>query len=399
MIGIVGDEISFGNEIFFDLSKLVKPAIAVIKNKGIERFVFMRGIEDDELAQFIGFLAARPDPTLTLSVDEQIARLGLRHISAGKLKVNDPGSGQDEREKVPGSPAEAYESALKTATASITDILNTEAVDHLAIRFALHNVMQNIAEHHQDFMKIVTIRRYDQDTFAHLLNVAILAMYFSSRAGFSQEDILDIGTAGLFHDIGKMYISRKLLRKVEKLTDEEFAAIRNHAMFGAEIMLKHIETMGLMPVVVAFEHHLKYDLSGYPKSPYNRTIHTASAIVCICDVYDALNQRRSYKSDYAPDTVYNIMLKDRGKAFDPLLFDAYFRFIGVWPIGVVLELNDGRIVVVRDENDDDITAPIVEVIKPIERRELLNLKEHKDTLSVARFLNPWKEGKELLSLI
>ncbi len=398
IIGIIGDELTVENEIFFELSRVVKPVIDVLKNKGVERITLTQGIEDDELARFISFLAVREDggkrPT-----EDAIAQMGLKHISAGKIKM-ESGS-REQPEKSPGGITSSgeYQDGLKTATKSLTDIITADTVDHLALRGSLHNILGHLTENSQDFMKLVTLRRYDQDTFVHLLNVSILSMYFSSRMGFGKDETLEIGMAGLFHDIGKMYISRRLLHKAERLTDDEFAAIHNHAVFGASILVEYADTLGMLPIVVAYEHHIKYDLSGYPKSPYNRKQHTASSIVSICDVYDALNQRRSYKADYSPDFVYSIMSKDKGTAFSPDLLDMFFKIMGVWPIGSAVSLSDGRIGVVRQENEDEIFFPVVEIIDPPARREMLDLRKVKDTVKITKFLNPWKEGKDILKMV
>jgi HD-GYP domain-containing protein (c-di-GMP phosphodiesterase class II) len=192
-------------------------------------------------------------------------------------------------------------------------------------------------------------------------------------------------------------ISRKILNKPGKLTDQEFGWIKSHTLLGAEIMLKYVDTLGILPVVVSFEHHLKYDTSGYPRLPFLRKQHIASLIVAICDVYDALSQRRGYKQDYSPDVVYNIMNKDKGSYFDADLLDKFFKFMGFWPIGAVVALNDGSIALVKDQNEADIRRPKIEIVSPPDKRRLVDLIQD-TTLSIERYLNPWKEGKEYLSL-
>jgi putative nucleotidyltransferase with HDIG domain len=259
--------------------------------------------------------------------------------------------------------------------------------------------MEHLIKEHQEFLRLTTLKRYDPSTFVHLLNVSILAMHFASKMGFGRDVILDIGVAALFHDIGKLYISRNILRKKDRLTDEEFGRIKSHTVMGAEILLKYVDALGILPVVVAFEHHLKYDLRGYPKLSFTHKPNIASLMVSICDVYDALSERRGYKADYPPDMIYEIMMKEKGTSFEPKLVDMFFEFIGVWPIGSIVALSDGRVAVVLDENEDDITSPKVEVIHPVDRKEIINLKEERGRIKVERYLNPWKEGKDFLHLI
>jgi HD-GYP domain-containing protein (c-di-GMP phosphodiesterase class II) len=281
----------------------------------------------------------------------------------------------------------------------VEGVLNAQAIDQLSFRFAINNVMEKLIKHHQQLLKLTTLKRYDPGTFVHLINVSILSMFFSSKLGFAKDAVLDIGVAALFHDIGKLYISGKILRKSEGLTEEEFSRIKSHTTLGSALLLQYVDTLGILPVVVSFEHHLKYNLKGYPKLSVPLKPHIASMIVSICDVYDALLERRSYKADYTPDMIYNLMVREKGTSFEPALVDKFFTAVGVWPIGSIVSLSDGRIAVVIEENEDDIMSPKVEVIHPADKKEIIDLKGTKETIKIARFLNPWKEGKEFLHLI
>ncbi|MDD2752392.1 MAG: HD domain-containing protein, partial [Candidatus Omnitrophica bacterium] len=223
--------------------------------------------------------------------------------------------------------------------------------------------------------------------------------HFSAKLGVARDDCMAIGMAAIFHDLGKLYISRKIIKKPDKLTDEEFSKIRSHVTLGAEMLLEHVENLGILPVVVALEHHLGFDAKGYPKLPFIKKAHKASLIVSICDVYDALSQRRNYKNDYPPSLIYEIMIKGKGTSFDPELLDAYFKIMGVWPVGSIVSLTDGRVAVVREEDPADIFSPHVEVIYPVDKKESINLKETKPRLKIEQYLNPWKEGQAYLALI
>ncbi|MBU1726173.1 MAG: HD domain-containing protein [Candidatus Omnitrophica bacterium] len=396
VVGIVGEELVFEKEIFFDLSKLVRPAIVFLKEKGIERLVFRRAMHEEELSKFLVFLSSKKED-IQKEPQEHLVSIGINNIQVSKLKVI--ATQQLLLTKDFLESRKLYETSLESINDSVTNVLDLGSLDHAVLKFSLRNIMENLILQHQEFLKLTTLKRYDAETFVHLLNVSILSMFFSSKLGFNKDDIMDIGVAALFHDIGKLYISRKIITKAERLNDEEFAKIKSHPMLGSEILLKYVDSLGILPVVVAFEHHLKYNLKGYPKLSFARKPHTASMIVSLCDVYDALSARRSYKADYSPDMIYNIMIKERGESFDPELVDKFFKAMGVWPIGSILSLSDGRIAVVREENEDDIFSPKVEVIFPEDKKESIDLKENKEQVKIARYLNPWKEGKDYLHLI
>jgi putative nucleotidyltransferase with HDIG domain len=396
IIGIIGEEMAFENEILFDLSKMARPVIIYLKDRDIEKMSFHRGVQKEELTKIIEFLVA-PKEEIKRNVGEYLALAGVKNISLGKIKAPSLA--------LKGVPEEStdyltiYEDSSLKAAQSLETVLNLETIDYLSLRFTLMNVMENLISRYREILKLTAIKRYDISTFMHSLNVCILSMYFSSKLGFAKDDCLDIGVAALFHDIGKLYISRQIIKKPGKLTEEEFTEIRSHVILGTEILLKYADSLGVLPVVVCFEHHLRYDLGGYPKVSFARVPHTASLIVSICDVYDALNQRRNYKNDYPPDMIYNLMIIERGALFDSKLIDAFFKIMGVWPIGSIVSLNNNRIAVVREENEDDIFSPRIEVIVPMENREFINLKDTKEAIKIEKFVNPWKEGKDYLALI
>jgi putative nucleotidyltransferase with HDIG domain len=399
VIGIVGNELAWGKEVLFDLSRSLKNMIQYLKSRNVERIGFSRDVSKDELKALIGFLIM-PRDKIPEDPQQYLTGLGVRHISVGKIKVSG-GAGEASLLK---SAIEAvdylnlYDNSLDSFSSSIDNVLNSKEMDNISLRFGVSNIMESLTSRYQELLKLTAVKRYDMTTFVHILNVSILSMYFASKLGFNRDDVLDIGTAALFHDIGKLYISRQLIRKDSKLTEDEFSNIKSHTVLGAEILLKYVETLGVLPVVVCFEHHLKYDLSGYPKLPFDHTPHTASLIVAICDVYDALLARRSYKASYAPLVIYDIMMGDKGNSFEPQLLDRFFRYMGVWPIGTLLALNDGRIAVVREENEDEIFLPNVQVVYP-EKSELIDLRQTRNKIWIAQFLDPTQEGKQYISLV
>ncbi|MCG8430414.1 MAG: HD domain-containing protein [Candidatus Omnitrophica bacterium] len=400
VFGIIGEELTCENEIFFELSSSAKQAMDFFKSKGVERMVFSRGVVQDELMEFIRYLAAPKDQVLP-PIERYLEAKGVRNLAAGTIKVASATENEEKKTGTRGedTPAQVYEASLSGVSGGLSGVMSGEVVDALSLRHGVGNILEGLALKSDEFLKLVTLKRYHPTTFVHLLNVATLSMFCASRLGFSREDTLELGIAGLFHDVGKLRLSRGILSKTGSLSNEEFAQIHSHTVFGAETLLEYVDTLGILPVVVAYEHHLKLDLSGYPRSSFNQKPHIASCIVSVCDVYDALNQRRSYKSDFAPDTVYAIMQKDKGRAFEPGILDKFFSFVGGWPVGCLLELSDGRIAVVRRVNEGHIWLPLVETVKPAESRETIDLKEAGGSPAVKRFVNPWREGKELLSLV
>ncbi len=398
VIGIVGEELAFEKEIFFDLSKSLKHMILYLKDRGVERIEFSCGLTKEDLSKFISLLVI-PKEQIKHEPQEYLETLGIKNIAVGKVKFSQPQSkGTAEQTKIP-SDWDIYQDATEKVTDNFEGILTAKEIDHLVLRHALSSIMDNLLGRYHDLLTLATIKRYDLKTFYHTLNVSMLSMYFSSKLGFSRDQVLDIGLAGMFHDVGKLYISRKILGKPDKLSDEEFSKIKSHALVGAEMMLNYVESLGMLPVIVCFEHHLRCDLKGYPKVSFYERPHIASLIVSICDVYDALSQRRGYKADYPPEMIYNLMIKEKGEAFDAVLLDKFFTIMGIWPVGTIVLLSDARIATVIQENEDDILSPKIEVIAPFDKKETIDLKMAKGKVKIERSFNPFKEGSQYLSLI
>lgn len=390
VIGIVGEELAFEKEILFDLGKFLHPTILYLKERNIERLVFLRGLTKDELRVFVEFIA-RPKDDFKNDLQQALEIAGIKYIHLGKLKTPDALSPVNfclARDLL-------YDSASESMHKVLNGVLDAEKIDHLALKFSLNNIMESLSTQRQELLKLAILKNYNAETYLHLLNVSILAMYFSSHLGFDKNDVLDIGLAAIFHDIGKLFISRKVLNKSGSLSMQEASSMQSHTVLGAEIMLNYVDNLGILPVVVSFEHHLKYDGSGYPRLPLLRKQHIASAIVAICDVYDALLQRRRYKQDYSPELVYKIMNQDKGSSFDPELLDKFFRFMGFWPVGSVVELSDSSIALVNQENQSDIYRPQITVVWPEDKKRSVDLLQEA-SLSIRRYLNPWQEGKKFL---
>ncbi len=400
VLGVIGEELAFEKEIFFELSKVALPLILAVKAREIEKIVFYPGVSKEELNRFMAFVANANKDQVKKSAQAFLDELGIKNITAGGIQAPSAASQGDKPEtEIPSvTQVNAYEYFASRFSEYQEALFNNATIDKMAFKITMSNMVDNISELYQGVMKLASIKRHDITTFLHIMNVSVLSMYFSARLGFSKEEVSEIGTAALFHDTGKIYVSRKLIGKKGALSDAEFASIKSHSHLGASLLLRYTESLGVLPVLVAFEHHMRYDLKGYPRVPGPYKMHIASQIVAICDVYDALAQRRSYKADYPPEAIYKMMVRERGSAFDQHLLDVFFRFIGVWPVGTLVYLTDGRIAVVRQENEEEIFKPRIEVVHPRENREMIDLNERKD-IDIERSLNPFSEGKQYLYLI
>ena len=395
VLGIIGEELAFEKEILFELSKFFKPMITHLKDRGVERIVFSRALDLDELNKLIEFLTL-PKEEVKGDPGRMFLLSGVKNISIGKVK--ELGTGPASAFEPPDL-SNIYQQSLDTISPLLSRMMSNETVEVLNLKLSINNIVNNLEPYYEQLFKLAALKRYDVGTFAHLLNVSILSMHFSSKLGFARDVVMDIGLSALLHDIGKLYISRKTIRKPGSLSAQEVSQMESHAILGSKLLMQYVDTIGITPVVVSFEHHIKYDLSGYPRAHFKNKQHIASAIVSVCDVYDALSQRRSYKADYPPDMIHGIMMRGSGTSFEPELLNSFFKIIGVWPIGSIVLLNDKRVGVVVQENEDSIFLPSVKIIYPENQGGTVNLRDNASGIKIERYLSPWSEGKEFLHLI
>src|SRR6185503_6543701 len=161
-------------------------------------------------------------------------------------------------------------------------------------------------------------------TFVHIINVGILSMSLGEALGFDARMTHDLGVAALLHDVGKMAVPLEVLNKAGRFTEEEYRAMQVHPVEGARILMRTRDVPELA-VLVAYEHHVRYDGAGYPKVPAGWKLNLASRICQIADVYDALRTDRPYRAGMPPEKILKIMKGDAGTYFDPDLLNVFLE--------------------------------------------------------------------------
>jgi len=196
---------------------------------------------------------------------------------------------------------------------------------------------------------LASIRDYDDYTYTHSINVALLSMCMGRRIGLSHVLLEQLGVCGMLHDLGKVEISRDILHKPGRLAPEEWEVMERHPLNGVMHILR-LNASAEMKSRIAlgpFEHHLKLDLTGYPKTRLTRDITLFGRILSIVDTYDALTSHRAYRArTLLPNEALSLMWHRLHRQFDPILLKVFVRMMGPFPAGSVVRLNTGALGVV-----------------------------------------------------
>jgi putative nucleotidyltransferase with HDIG domain len=229
-----------------------------------------------------------------------------------------------------------------------------------------------------------------------MVNVSALAMAQARALNVEGPLLREFGFAALMHDIGKVNTPLEVLNKPGKLTNEEFDIMKRHVVDGAHILRRTPEMPALAPIV-AFEHHLKQDLSGYPEKIGSRTLNLCTMIVSIADVFDALRSNRPYRDGMATNRIRSIMGEQGNPQFNQVLLKRFVNLMGLFPVGTLVRLGSDEIAVVTTEHPTDPFRPQVKIIvsaegETIENPVLANTWERDDrgefTYAVVEAVDP-----------
>lgn len=165
------------------------------------------------------------------------------------------------------------------------------------------------------------------DNSQHVKRVAYISAFLAEKLGFTPRSVEMLHLAASMHDVGKLAIDEKILNKPGKLTSEEFEQVKNHCLYGYELLKNSQRELLREAAIIAYEHHENYDGSGYPRGLSGNEIHLNSRIVALVDVFDALATKRVYKDKWPPEEIISYLHCQRGIKFDPYILDIFFDHI------------------------------------------------------------------------
>ena len=157
-------------------------------------------------------------------------------------------------------------------------------------------------------------------------------MSLGAQLGLDKDSLHSLGLSALLYDLGKVRIPEDILNKEGPLTADEWQIIKSHATEGADL-LKRIQLVDQMPMIVAYEHHQRHDMQGYPEPRGATEQHLFSKVVALCDAYDAMTTSRPFRREIRPDKALAVLMQGRGKAYDPALTKAFVAMLGIYPDG------------------------------------------------------------------
>jgi HD-GYP domain-containing protein (c-di-GMP phosphodiesterase class II) len=244
---------------------------------------------------------------------------------------------------------------IGTVKEVVTQIKGDQHADVRKLKRLAQKTIHILMEDDSILLGLTTIKNYDEYTYNHSVNVSIYALAMGRRLGFSRETLTELGLTGLFHDVGKSKIPIEVLNKPGALDEKEWALMKKHPMAGVEAVLnlKQLGEINTKMVIGIFDHHLKYNLTGYPNLYYKKETSLFGRILQIVDAYDAMTTPRVYKKvPFTLEQTLAIMQKESGVHFDPILLKVFVNLVGVFPVGSLVLLDSGDVGIVYKAHPD-----------------------------------------------
>jgi HD-GYP domain-containing protein (c-di-GMP phosphodiesterase class II) len=349
----------------------------------IGQLEIFRGAERGEWTALLSLVNADPGVDDPFGVFfERLGRTAVLHLAVGPDREGEPDPTGDKARQIA---KRTYAQTVAVAREAMTGLRLGRGVSLRPVKRAVQAIVDQVMTNEASIVGLTTLRDYDVYTFTHSVNVCIFAVALGKKLGFDKHQLYELGLGALLHDVGKVRMPLELINKNGPLTPEEFPVLQEHPTEGLLSLfeMRGLSELPLRAMLVAYEHHMKVDQTGYPRSIRRREPTLFGRIVAVADGFDAATTKRSYQAQPWPaDKVLREMRDNPTRGFDPLVVKAFIAMTGIYPVGsvVILDTFELAVVVQANPNPELLHQPVVKVIYdpmgiPIHPPRLADLSE------------------------
>jgi HD-GYP domain-containing protein (c-di-GMP phosphodiesterase class II) len=338
---------------------------SVLAGHGIGEIGVARGVTRGEWAPFVTLLSLAPKDDSFSAFIELLNQSPVEHIDVRPAtEAQEPELLElDALTEAKGT----YAQSVKVAKDVLTDTRLGKAVNARKVKRAVQGIVDQVLDNETSMVTMTTLRGFDEYTFTHSVNVCIFSVVIGQRLGFTKLQLYELGLGALLHDIGKMRVDTEVINKAGGLTEEEWAQLKDHPTEGLLLLfqMSGFTEVPYRQMLIAYEHHMKVDLSGYPQNERSRDLGLFSRIVAVADGFDAGTSVRSYQYEpWPPDEVLKEMKDNPRRGFDQMIVKALITATGVYPIGTLVILDTKELAVVSKTHPEigHLHQPTVKVI-------------------------------------
>lgn len=376
-LGVIGKDLVVEHYNLLEMRSVLSSFVENLKERQIEKVTFLRGLQLAELAALIEILSSdRRGVEARGSLEDAAASRGISHIKLGRLRL---AKKEEVKDEGLAAAQETYAKGVELLQGVFDEAQTGRKLDVESVQEMVSQLVAHLRMAQSPLKAMRDLRSYSEYAYIHAMNVGVLTMIQAQSLGIDEKSMREFALAAILHDIGVLFVPREILDKPDKLTEEEFKLVQRHPIEGAKFLRK-MAGIPELPIIVAFEHHMNYDLSGYPKASKKRKLNLCTLMTQMAAVYDAMRCRRPYHGERRPEAAVEEMRKLSGASFEPTLLERFIRLTGVYPPGTMVKLDTGEIGLVYKTSTINCFRPLVQLLvdahgEGAKQRVLMNLME------------------------
>jgi HD-GYP domain-containing protein (c-di-GMP phosphodiesterase class II) len=349
---------------------------------GVHAVEFTEGLAESDVHGLVEVLAG--DRTL-------VSPIGAIHLNRVQPTVGGPVVEDLDLTKL----QRAYGMGLEVIRESAIAIATGSEIDLDAATRVVGNLADEVAREPANALLLTTVKSYDEYTYYHMVNVALLSLAVAQAIGLHRDQVLTLGLGALLHDVGKVNMPEDVLFHVGRLSEEQWRIVQKHPVDGAGQVFRTGEDLYHPAAAVGVGNQAACGLGGYPSLTHRHHPSLPARLVSVADCFDAVTSKRAYRSPAERREALGILQSGSGKGFDPRLVRIFTAMLGLFPIGSIVELDTGEVAIVVRNDEERLSRPTVLVVlgpdrSPVEpeERDLRLERDGRAVWSVLRTLDP-----------
>ena len=332
---------------------------------------FLHGVTPAEMERFLQLFMASEDPTLADRLPEAVAEASIEHIlpvPVSDLDKDELTEALEEDQDPVGERGRAKKVFWRAVLGTKRIVVRAAQTGRPDLRQAkrlVQPVVDSIMKNEYSIVGLTALKEHDEYTYAHCVNVSVLSVSMGQALGLPRQALADLGVTALLHDVGKVAVPGEVLRKPARLTTSEWSYIQRHPLEGVKMMFRMsgLSSLTLDAMRVCLEHHMNFDLTGYPEVGHEWAQATMTRIVSVADCFDAMTAHRAYhERARTPFEGLQYLLGPARVQFDPAVLWSLVRTVGLYPAGSVLLTRTNHVVLAVSPNPNDLRRPCCRVL-------------------------------------
>ena len=328
--------------------------------RDVSAVTFERGVSPDGLGTLTRLVAGR-GVEISGWIGDTLAAEGADHIRLTPRTAEQRDGSELTDQEARDRAKVVFASAVNVVRETMEEARYGRISNFAPVQQTVREIVDTLEMNQAALLGLTVIKDYDQYLFTHSVNVCVLTVCLAQTLKLPLGQLHHVGTAGLLHDIGMTMVPAEIDRRPGPLGPQQWEHVRKHPIDGARI-LSNTEGAPKLAIIVAYEHHIHYDRSGYPSLVRDRMPNPISLGVGLTDYFDAVTAVRPYRGALLPDEAVTEMLRQSGSEFHPTMLDRFVGLLGVFPPGTVVRLDTEEFAVVLKNNPKDALRPQVRIV-------------------------------------